>query len=281
MDITIQNNDAELFTTVQLNKDKETVILLHGGPGVPDGLTFVANFLAQDFQVISFHQRGTRKSPVFDDNYSLNRYLSDIDCLADYFNLAKFHLFGHSWGGLYAQVYADKNQGRIRSLFLCSPGSGTGRQWKDTVLEIARYNKIKCSLREWIAMGIYSALGILGSDKAYQNFYRQVVRNFSRGFPEAHPGSFRIDCVKATAVNKTTLSILRYPLLPALTNPDFKITITYGDKDIYGESTKYVKQRYPTAAIFTIPASGHLPWSHNEKAFVKILAEHYRIKKSL
>ena len=277
MDILVQNNDTQLFTTVHPNPGKETVILLHGGPGVPNGLTFVTKFLQQDFQVVLFHQRGTLKSPTLGQNYAFDNYISDINAIADYLKLDKFHLFGHSWGGLYAQVYAQKNPHKLLSLFLCSPGSGTGRQWKEAMLEIAHYNKVKCNLKEWLAMNINSALGLLGSDQAYNNFYRQALANFSRGFQESYPELFAIDCIKAKAINQTTKAILKYPLLPEIIVPGFKITLTYGDKDIFGDSKKYVLQRYPTAMVSFIPDSGHIPWSHNQPAFIKILKDHYKI----
>lgn len=278
MEILIQNNDTSLFTIIYPNSGKETVILLHGGPGVPDGITFVIEFLKKNFQVITFHQRGTLKSPALSHNYSMDSYIADINCIADHFEVEKFHLFGHSWGGLYAQLYAEKNPVKLLSLFLCSPGSGTGRQWQETILEVARYNKSKCSWPEWIAMNIYSALGVMGSNQAYRKFYRQAIRNFSRGFSETYPESFKISCIRAKAINQTTKKILQAPLLPEIILTGSKITITFGDNDIFGESKKYVIQRYPTAAILFIPASGHIPWSHNQKAFVKILEDHYSIQ---
>src|SRR6266566_2242379 len=102
--LTVENKETKLFATVYPNEERETVILLHGGPGVPDNLTNVAELLAVNFQVISFHQRGTKLSPCSNGDYSIESYLTDIDSKAANFNILKFHLFGHSWGGLYAQI---------------------------------------------------------------------------------------------------------------------------------------------------------------------------------
>jgi len=275
MDVVVPNHDAELFTTIYPNSGKETIILLHGGPGVPDGLTFIATYLSRHYQVIHFHQRGTLKSQCFSHNYSPEQYCADINTIADYFGVPKFHLFGHSWGGLYAQIYAQHNQHRLLSLFLCSPGSGTGYQWKDTMLEVAKYTKNKCRLYEWLTMNIYSVLGLLGSNKAYKKFYRQALICFNRGFREDPPEHFRINCIRAQAINQTTKAILSAPILPDLASPAFRITIAYGDDDIFGASKKYVIQRYPSANVLFVPESGHMPWSHNRKVFVPILNAHY------
>ncbi|MDQ3292648.1 MAG: alpha/beta hydrolase [Bacteroidota bacterium] len=278
MDIVVENKDARLFTTFYENQGKETIILLHGGPGLPDGLTFLLDYFRKYFQVIYFHQRGTLKSPVSSSDFSLEAYVADIHCLADYFKVSKFHLFGHSWGGLYAQLYAFKHPEKLLSLFLSSSAAGTGKHYKDSMLEIAHYNKAKSSLLEWIKMNLHSALGILGLDYGYRKFYRQALINFSRGFLESHPERFGLRFIKAKSINNTIKSILFAPVLPPFTHSNIRITISFGDQDIIGQSKRYVIERFPTAINYTIQNSGHIPWSHNKKAFLKILEDHYGIR---
>ncbi|WP_210490643.1 alpha/beta fold hydrolase [Rufibacter aurantiacus] len=278
MEMRIGNKGTQLFTTAFPKNGRETVILLHGGPGVPEGMTFLVKYLARHFQVIHFHQRGTLKSPNPSGDYSLQSYNSDINRIAELFQLEKFHLLGHSWGGLYAQVYAQENPDRLLSLFLCSPASGTGRQWAQTSLDIARYNKGKSSFSEGLAMLVNSGLGTLGSDLGYKRFYSQALINFSRGFEESHPEYFAIDCVKAKAINQTIKSILTYPVLRDMQQTPFKTTIVYGSEDPIQESRKHVLQRYPGASAHIISGSGHIPWSHRQKEFVRILHEHYGIQ---
>src|SRR5579863_3926067 len=132
----IDNKGDKLFATYQACPGSETVILLHGGPGFVEDLSVIAAKLATNFQVIQFDQRGTTRSPCGSGDYSMDAYVSDIDAIAFQFMLQKFHLFGHSWGGLYAQVYAQMNPDRLLSLFLCCPGSGTGAEWKQTEKEV-------------------------------------------------------------------------------------------------------------------------------------------------
>ena len=242
---------------------------------MPDGLGPVAEFLNREFQVISFHQRGTRLSPTATHDYSLNSYITDIDSIALHYQLDRFHLFGHSWGGLYAQIYAERQPHRLHSMFLCSPGSGTGSHWRNTMVEIGKFNMGKTTLLEKSDMALDAVMGLLGSDSAYRRLFRQFSLNFNRGFKVASAIPFEISCIKARAINATTKMLLQAPKLRQMPDPGFRITITYGDQDIYGSSVKYIEQRYPTANIVTIPASGHLPWLHNEKEFYKILAEHF------
>lgn len=85
----VENKDTKLFTTVYPRPGAETIIFLHGGPGLPDGLTFVAEYVARWFQVICFHQRGTLRSPAA-ESFSMESYMSDIDSIALHLALINF-----------------------------------------------------------------------------------------------------------------------------------------------------------------------------------------------
>lgn len=271
----IENNGDKLFTTIIHNPDKETVILLHGGPGLPDDLTEVTDILKDDFQIITFHQRGTKLSPCKSKDFSMNAYLNDIEAVRNFYKVSKFHLFGHSWGGLYAQIYVDKYADNILSLFLCSPGSGTNTEWKQTEKEVFQLNKSLCTTWEWTKMGMNSSLGAMGSSNAHKRLFNQVMRNYNAGFTKTDNADLIFDNVKAKPINKTRPEIKKYPILKKQENPDFKITIVYGDKDIFRTSKDFVINRYPTAKVFTIANCGHMPWLHNPAEFYKILKESF------
>jgi proline iminopeptidase len=274
---TIDKKGDKLFTTIYLNPTKETIILLHGGPGFPSDLEEVMGMLKDNYQVITFHQRGTKLSPCKSKDYSMIAYLSDIDTVAKFYNVEKFHLWGHSWGGLYAQIYADAYPEKLLSLFLCSPGSGTGGQWKQTEKEVMQLNKQKCTNGEWMKMGWHNLLGILGSDKAYQRLFEQVMKNYNNGFIRTEIDGIDFDNLKAEPINKTRKEIIKYPILKKQENPNFKVTIVYGDRDIYKSSKNYVLERYPTAEVFEISNCGHLPWLHNPTEYREKLNRHYEI----
>ena len=104
-------------------------------------MPFVAEAIKNKYQVVYFDQRGTRLSACKNHSYTMANYLSDIELIANELGLEQFHLFGHSWGGLYAQIYAEEYPHRILSLFLCSPGSGTNKIWKQTEKEVMLFNK--------------------------------------------------------------------------------------------------------------------------------------------
>ena len=272
----VKNGKDELFTTIYENKGKETVILLHGGPGFPSDMEEVANALKSQYCVISFHQRGTKKSHCATDDYSMKAYISDINAVANFYGVKKFHLWGHSWGGLYAQIYADVYSDRLISLFLCCPGSGTGSQWKQTEKEVMQLNRSKTTFWQWSKMGMNNLLGILGSDTAYKRLFKQVMKNYNDEFVKTDQLTIDFSNLKARAINKTRKEILKYPELKPLTNAPYKITIVYGDKDIYQSSKNFVLNRYPTASVFELKNTGHIPWLHNPTDYFNVLENHFQ-----
>ena len=273
----IEIKNGVLNTTKYPLNNAETIILLHGGPGVPNQMEELVKMLNKKYEVIYFEQRGTGSSYCPNCSYRMEDYISDIDAITKYYKLDTFHLFGHSWGGLYAQIYADKNPQKIKSLFLCSPSSGTNKTWEETEKEVMKYNKKMASSSEWLKMGWNSLLGILGSDNAYRRLFEQVYKNYHRDFQTIKIREEELAGIAAEPINKTRKEIINYKLLEKIENPLFPICISYGEHDIYGESKIKLIERFPTANIYEIKDCGHIPWLHNTLEFEKIAAKFYEL----
>lgn len=271
----VKNGNIILNVKLYSSEKTETVILLHGGPGVPDDMIEVVNILKEKYQVITFEQRGVGQSKCNKCSFTINDYISDIDAIAEFNNLKSFHLFGHSWGGLYAQIYAKERPEKIKSLCLCSPSSGTNETWKRTEKEVMTFNKRSTSNSEWLKMGWYSLLGKLGSNKAYRKLFKQVLINYHKNYTNVKIDNDFWDKIYASPINKTRKEIIKYKALTKFENPNYPILITYGDNDIYGESKNEVVNRFPTAKLKTIINCGHIPWINNPEKFKDILKEYY------
>lgn len=275
----IQNGNVRLSTTVYGSEKEETIILLHGGPGVPDDMLEVVNRLKDNYRVITFEQRGVGLSECDGCTYEMQDYISDIDSIANHYNITEFHLFGHSWGGLYAQIYAVEKPDMLKSLFLCSPGSGTNKLWKTTEKEVMQFNKKMTSTKEWITMGWNSFLGLMGSDNAYRKLFKQVLINYHSDYGEIIIDEEILNKIHSKPINKTRKEIGKYPPLKVMVDIKFPMQITYGANDIYGESKRKLIERFPTAQVKVIDNCGHVPWKHNPGDFEAVLNAFYKKSK--
>lgn len=274
----INSKDTKLYTTIVPKQNAETVIFLHGGPGVPMDYSPISDKLLNKYQVITFDQRGTGRSPTNSSSYFIDEYLDDINAIASHFNVEKFHIFGHSWGGLYAQIYAEKYPEKILSLYLLSPSSGTGEHWKQTEREVLAFNKRCAGSWGWFKMGLNSLLGMLGSHSAYQSLFKQVLKNYNQGFDLTFPVTDKmVENVRSEPINKTRSNIIRYPILEDSKVQKFRISLAYGDNDIYGVSKEHVTKRYPHADLLIFKNAGHIAWVQNPGKFNESLSEFYGI----
>lgn len=271
----IKNGATTLNLKIYANEKQETVILLHGGPGVPDDMLEVVEQLKEKYRVITFEQRGVGASECNGCGYTMEEYISDIDAIGAYLKVDSFHLFGHSWGGLYAQIYAEARPEKIKSLFLCSPSSGTNQLWKQTEKEVMQFNKENASGKEWASMGWNSLLGMLGSDKAYQKMFKLVIQNYHQHYYEGEFDEAILKTVHADPVNKTRKEIVKYKSLSEFNDPAYPIMISYGADDIYGDSKKELLKRFPTAKVKIIEKCGHIAWKHNPTEFNQLLNSFY------
>jgi proline iminopeptidase len=241
----------------------------------------IALGMNQKYQVINFEQRGTGESKNPSRDYSIEGYIADLEAIAKHFGLTRFHIFGHSWGGLYAQIYADSHPERVQSLFLSSPSSGTNNLWKTTENEVLAFNKQHSTPWEFLQMGWYSLLGMMGSDAAYQNLFYLVLTVYNRGHAEIEIDRECLRPVKADPINLTRPNIEKYKPLKKVENPPFPVMMTYGDTDIYGPSKAESISRYPSSKQYEIDTCGHIPWVHNTASFGAILDEFYSLEGSL
>lgn len=279
---TITTADSEIKVYIDGSDTDRAILLLSGGPGVPDYLAPVADLLRDRFMIARIDQRGTGGSRIRGKDYSIEAYSRDIDAVMDELGIAKFHLFGHSWGGLLAQLYAAGHKDRIKSLFLLSPGSGTGAEWLETEKEVAAYNMKQARAGEVALFMLTFPFAMLGSDAAYRYDYGNVWRWYFRNPKEAPPADAAwLGGIHAAAVNGTRNEIVKLDaarLDAAFADCAFPVMVAFGRYDIYGESKEYTLRRFPKASIQLFENAGHLPWIQDRATFARIMGDYYRDK---
>ncbi|MBI4379411.1 MAG: alpha/beta hydrolase [Nitrospinae bacterium] len=106
-----------------------------------------------------------------------------------------------------------------------------------------------------------------------------MLENYNREYDSAFAATdAMVENVRAEPINKTRPHIVDYPLLKDAIDYRFPIMITYGQQDIYGESKRHVKNRFPKATFVEIENAGHIAWRHNKEKFNNTLSEFYRIQ---
>lgn len=84
------------------------LLVVHGGPGLPHDYLNSLERLADEREVVFWDQLGCGKSrrPSDTQLWTMERAVAEMDAVVNALGLARFHVFGNSWGGMLAQQYA-------------------------------------------------------------------------------------------------------------------------------------------------------------------------------
>lgn len=109
-------------------KDSKTVplIALHGGPGAGHEYLLSLQDLTTNHQipVILYDQVGCGHSTALPERkgyfafWTVDLFERELQNLISHFGFAEYDLFGHSWGGMLASVFASKHPQGLRKLIL-------------------------------------------------------------------------------------------------------------------------------------------------------------------
>lgn len=104
------------------------IVVLHGGPGVPDmngDTAFFGQLTADGFDVYVYDQLGAGRSTRLADptGYGLERDVADLEQIRRTIGADRLVLVGHSYGGVLAAAYLAAHHDRVESMVLSSPGA--------------------------------------------------------------------------------------------------------------------------------------------------------------
>ena len=85
---------------------------------------FYRQFAQDGFQVYLFNQAGSGLSDrLTAEDYTVERFVADIEAIRQQFGSEKLILIGHSWGGTLVAQYAAAHPGHVAKLVFHSPGA--------------------------------------------------------------------------------------------------------------------------------------------------------------
>ena len=138
----------------------EPIVLIAGGPGFSH-VYFKPHFskLTRRFQLIYYDAIGRGRSDfaLSTSDYSIERDVLDLEGLRQQLGIEKWHVFGHSYGGVVAQQYALDYQEHIHTLIL-SNTMHSAEMWQNGLDNF--YREIKNQYPEtWKTMKELAAQG--------------------------------------------------------------------------------------------------------------------------
>ncbi|MFF3493319.1 alpha/beta fold hydrolase [Streptomyces sp. NPDC002795] len=122
------SDEARLsWTALGDRAGKPPVVMLHGGPGLPDYLGEAAAMVGDLAPVYRYDQRGTGRSP-WRGRHSLARHVDDLAELLDVWDAPQAVLIGHSYGTDLASRFCLAHSDRVAAMLLmCGPFVGDWR----------------------------------------------------------------------------------------------------------------------------------------------------------
>jgi proline iminopeptidase/L-proline amide hydrolase len=133
---------GRIYARVNGNLDGPTapVVFVHGGPGGNHASFLPELVLAAERGVILYDQldSGLSDHPNDPTNWTVERFVSEIDAVRAAFDLRRFHLVGHSWGSTVALEYAARRPAGLASLTLGSPLISTKSWIRSTTADLAK-----------------------------------------------------------------------------------------------------------------------------------------------
>jgi proline iminopeptidase len=110
----------ELYFEESGNPAGKPVVFLHGGPGGGSDPKQRRFFHPEKYRIICFDQRGCGKSTPYaslEDNTTWD-LVADIEKLRAHLGIARWQVFGGSWGSTLALAYAETHPERVTDLIL-------------------------------------------------------------------------------------------------------------------------------------------------------------------
>lgn len=285
-ELRVKTSGADLHVWVSGMPDTAagSILLLHGGPGAPGSMQDDIAPLLDGMHCVTFDQRGVGGSVCVDGRYELDDYVADIEAIRTQLGIDRWHVLGHSWGGLLAQVYAARRPERLSSLFLCNPGLGLGADWARTKKEMFRTDRER--------------LGVLGLSKLM--FYGSGMSlpwGSAKDWGIRHTmalawKSYFLDPRQATTLAPAWLAGCSWQAwletdkalaragaheLDALTSLQVPAIVLFGDHDIFGSGAQIVRERLPAARQVELAGTGHLPWLQAPDDFRAVLSDFYSL----
>ena len=222
-----------------------------------DHAMWIPSLFSDGFRVLTFDNRGSGKTDIPNDPYSMNMFAEDTIALCKDLGINKAHFVGHSMGGHIAQIIGIKYPEMVHSLTIaCSEAVISTAGYLTTKVQIAlRLAKIPLMTLFQSYLPLLFSQGFLENPIRLSGFIQQTIRH-----PPPHSKKGYI--LQARALQKHDTR----HLLPSILSPTLIIGCTE-DRLTPFKNSEYLRDNIPNAQLITIQDCGHLPFVEQPGAF--------------
>jgi proline iminopeptidase len=260
-----------------MGKGPDTVIVLHGGPGL--NLEYLANDLtplATSHTLLFYDQRGAGRSSLVTDSAALDgwRFAEDVEVLRQHFGLRRVTLLGHSWGAGVAALYASRYADRLERLVIVA---GIPLQQPRLVrafrnLAARRDSSTRAQMQKWREAWLADPGDVLACRAYYRLYFgpffgdssaaRHSQGDFCAGTAEARRNKL------ANVDRFVTASLGKWDWRPALRTMQSPVLVIHGSADpIPAEGAREWVTTLPRARLLLLESVGHFPHLEAPDAF--------------
>lgn len=276
-------------------KKLEPIIFLHGGPGVFTRdleRDFFSKFTKLGYDVYLYDQPGAGFSDTLPlENYTVDRYIQDLEAIRQEIGAEKVILVGQSFGGVLATAYAGEYPDKVENLILTSPGelNELTESEKENVAPNAGDSIETYTLSLSESLRIQVAMIMLNLNKsAAESFLTQEeitdysTRMINELIAQSYPADYvdKIPKLKTGGINLYANALLRndkaeqtQAIIDKNKENDVPVLILRTEYDyVPWPGTRYYRELYSNSHLVYIKDSGHIPWSINiEESYNTIL----------
>jgi len=277
----VTEDGVRLYYQLQ-GSGRDTLIVLHGGPGLSSAyLAPDLDLLARNYALIFYDQRGAGRSTVLTDSTRLRlaNHINDLEAVRRHFRLERVTLLGHSWGAGLAAHYARAHSDRAARLILVDaiPPRATPymqqfrrnlRAWMDsaTVAQFASLAEARRDARDPVA--------------ACRAYWTVFIRGyFADPQDTTLPARMRGDVCNAPPEAIRNTGLVGASVLGPFGDWDWRdefrqirvpVVIIHGEKDpIPAASAAEWQAAFPEATLVVVEGAGHFPYVEQPEPFLR------------
>ena len=264
MDVQRMSVGEVTLAVAQAGASGRPLLLLHGFTGAKEDFTpWLEALAARGFHAVAPDQRGHGESdkPDTEAAYSLDLFAADALALADRLGWDRFHLVGHSMGGMIAQHVVLQAHERVESLVLMDTGHGT----VDMDAELATWGLglVRAEGMDALADVLVAIEGPLHTD-AYARLIAANPDHAAYGERKLRASSGAMYAAMGTHL------ISDHDRLEQVASFAMPTLVVVGDEDtpFLGPSER-LAATIPTARLEVVPGAGHSPQFENPEGWEK------------